>query len=755
MENGNFFKAFTLCMFLCFATPINSMNHSSTASTSWITRAWNAAKSGVRTIINSVSGTKTTPETEPQQQGKKCQDVILILDPSNHEKIDRKSIALGFKLISALNEQTAPIITTPDLINNFCSWKKNYGPLLNQVKKEVLSTKNPQSAKKKALALLTQTGENAQQFDEALFIPLSLTELNDSDWYCYVDKKTNMVLLIPKKYIAQFTQQTTSSIAEKIKACGFNTAELEQITSLSTEALREYLETDRNITTTNIVNGITSMFVSDSTTTTSWNIYVTGHGYTSLGNDPRSAQVAGLRFNDFSRLLNFFDSKINTSFLHYSTCFAGGYNQTAVNEVLTDLKISYIVSAEGINESVTYGFLPHFKPNKDKTMVILADNKFTNFFGNLENFFGNPAAFIATKTKLPTLKKDPLATIVSCLVDPQTIPQNQPFIRIPSVGVFNALTVDKKVKILTNTTTKAYEFEGKTIDLTDPEIKTLVLYPTFISVPLSLNDDTAVVSPTPHTMTNKYHNSRHIFTKIKTTSNLNMFLYNAMHSNNSYATITFVIKELQATSSIIKDLIIQINGSLSSDIRGLDKEFTVFFNYNNKPYQYHSGIIRKDFISPDNLFSLFNVPMTSPVSPPASPATPEQIKTFTAKVLRQYGTTNNEPMTLSEIIKQIENNIDTTTRVQKPGALKKTLLLKQLNGLEMAMSKEQLKKEQLWREKNKKTGVSAETIFKRRNNSLKKLADQIEQLGLPEQEQNSIQKRITNLTTQINKSLSL
>src|SRR5260221_10141981 len=123
-----------------------------------------------------------------------------------------------------------------------------------------------------------------------------------------------------------------------------------------------------------------------------------------------------------------------------------------------------------------------------------------------------------------------------------------------------------------------------------------------------------------------------------------MFLYDLISLNNSYDTITFVLKEIECanypldgTSITIKNLIIKINGRLSSDKNSLDKEITVLFSYNNKTYGYDSGVIHKYFTSPDNI-SPFNTPMTSPVTPPASPVTPEQLEKLATKILQPYGT---------------------------------------------------------------------------------------------------------------------
>ena len=55
--------------------------------------------------------------------------------------------------------------------------------------------------------------------------------------------------------------------------------------------------------------------------------------------------------------MKFFEKNIKTSFLHYSTCFGGGVNQTFFNDELKKLNVSFIVSSEGMAETSTYGTL--------------------------------------------------------------------------------------------------------------------------------------------------------------------------------------------------------------------------------------------------------------------------------------------------------------------------------------------------------------------------------------------------------------
>ena len=149
------------------------------------------------------------------------------------------------------------------------------------------------------------------------------------------------------------------------------------------------------------------------------------------------------------------------AYLHYITCFAGGYNQTFVNEILSSLNVNFIVSAEGIHEGSTVGTINLEFSNREPR-IRLRNQSFTDFFKLLRLFINQPGEFVRTKGA----KKEPVARILRTIV-PDMHESNQPFVRFPGAGVFGALSLDKGTKKLTETIVKAHEIEKRPIDVSD------------------------------------------------------------------------------------------------------------------------------------------------------------------------------------------------------------------------------------------------------------------------------------------------
>src|ERR1700721_2131242 len=119
---------------------------------------------------------------------------------------------------------------------------------------------------------------------------------------------------------------------------------------------------------------------------------------------------------------------------------------------------------------------------------------FTNFFTALGSFF---CGSTEGRSQRKTVEKDPLAAIVNTIIDKNLMDWTQPFIRISEVGVFNAFSVDKQVKILTTTIARAHAWEGSSIDYTDSTINTVFIYPSYVQAPLKIKKEVAIVSPAP------------------------------------------------------------------------------------------------------------------------------------------------------------------------------------------------------------------------------------------------------------------
>lgn len=286
---------------------------------------------------------------------------------------------------------------------------------------------------------------------------------------------------------------------------------------------------------------------------------------------PETAQIAGLKSSAFSRLITFFEKNLDVAYLHYVTCFAGGYNQSFVNQILSSLDVNFIVSSEGIHEGVTMSIFVGLIPNSSRTRLVPQTQPYTDFFKLLRLFICQPEEFV----KIKGGKKEPVAQLLKTIV-PNMILDNQPFVRFPGAGVFAGLSLGKATKssnttILTQTIVKAHEIEKKPIDI-GSDISVLIINPSRINVPLNLgkNGHCAIVSPSPEDLSPTYE-AIHIFKEIHNEQTLQSLLYNFIYLNARLHKQTFIINKLTgslylpsglpyAKDNVINNFIIQIKG---------------------------------------------------------------------------------------------------------------------------------------------------------------------------------------------------
>ncbi len=277
-----------------------------------------------------------------------------------------------------------------------------------------------------------------------------------------------------------------------------------------------------------------------------------------------SARVAGLNIENFLQLIKFFNKNLNMAFLHYATCFAGGSNQSFVNEVLSSLDVNFIVSTEGVHEGPTSIAIVI---NEETTDIQLQSRRYDEFFRLLRMFFTQPEKFVQMKGK----RKDPIPMIIRTVVL-ETDKQNQPFVRFPSASTFVASALSEKTKILTHTFVKAHEIENKAIDFSKQKIQLLIVNTPRINVLLNLGLTDplfSMVFPSPKTNAPSYE-SIYVFKEINLEGSLQSILNSWIELNARLYKQTFVVNNLTGvwyqgsklpeTSNAIHHLIIQIEG---------------------------------------------------------------------------------------------------------------------------------------------------------------------------------------------------
>lgn len=285
---------------------------------------------------------------------------------------------------------------------------------------------------------------------------------------------------------------------------------------------------------------------------------------------PESAQIAGISAGDFAQLMKFFDTSLDTAYVHYVTCFAGGSNQTFVNETLSDFDVNFIVSTEGIHEGYTraqLGLSSSGRPG-GKQEIKLSQQSFAEFFRLLRMFFTQPEEYVKIKEK----GQDPIIKIIRT-ISPESIQSNQPFVRFPGAGFFTATPISEKAKTLTQTIVRAHEIEKKPLDFSDEDIGVLIINTSRIGVPLKLGKraakgHTAIVTPSPKEFLPSYE-AMYLFKEINWQDTVQSLLFNLSYLNARMYTQTFMINTLSGVliqqsglqgSGHIRNFIMQLRG---------------------------------------------------------------------------------------------------------------------------------------------------------------------------------------------------
>jgi len=644
---------------------------------------------------------------------KKCNNLICLFDPDGIEKTNGYNPFLGAIFVDALDERIAPIIMTTNLLYNFCYWKTHY----SQVMQNLQVVKDAFIGRK----------------DSTSYFFKKVMDTNLSGWDCYFHKRAGLVLLMPEQY----------SNAQH----GFDLENLDKIKYVLPATVLRHIENHKPSYDT-IIDDFKSMFIKESPLEMTWNIYIAGHGGPSkkikvkkvdeqniaqsikkvearidaikeegfneeelikqekklaqLRDELKQARVqglalqtkmpgyiAGLNNQDFMGLMAFFEQGIKTAYLHYETCFAGGFNQILVNQELALLNVNFIVSAAGVNESVVY--------YRENTM------RFTSFFKKLEALICDAADIVGDQEAINLLMKDSIAEIIEGMTIKDFLDYNQPFVRIPSIGVFKALDVAQEVQLLTHSLARAHEAEGTLIDYTDKSIKTIFIYPSHVAVPLKIKDHVAIASPVPQSVTEINKPAIYIFENISYQDNLSSIIPNFVSFNTRYQRIIFVIKELHCLDGwylkldhggnkpiVLNNVIIKIAPASSQHDSApfMNVSIDVAFTYNGRDYAISERIDYLQYYLRD-LFDAFEEEKIEPIVAQDMPALAEKLigKVGIAKLEKE-----NKEITLSSMVGYFEQIMNSLAQRKKSvtGA-KNAVLLKKTKQLERVTSDAALK----------------------------------------------------------------
>lgn len=562
-------------------------------------------------------------------------DVIIILDPDDIETITgpkdvSNAQSVTYTLIQAIQEKTAPILVSTSLMNNICFLhiNKNTSFLIEALQR----IKNITGLD---LPLFSVTSKNE-------FIPnwIHSVDFSQEDWFCYIHKNADLMILIPKEYLLtkQFNEKNDISVV--LPFCGFEKQFFEEVPATFI-GISNYLNSWKRrwlLWKSPFIEALTGIFMSENSNP--WNIYLLGHGNAPLANNPQSGSISGLSLSDFKTLLTFFNDKMKVSFFFYTSCFAGGVNQTYVNKILSDLNVNFIVGTSGINETSEKMFSATQLTSFEASNIV--PKNFSDFFNLLHKYFGKTSTQL-TEEQEKSFLRDPLETIVYTITNQESIA----YIRMPETGIFEAKAIDEKVKIITQIIAQ----NPQMLNSINDTIEKIVVYASYIPYPVTIKNQISIISPTPQTIERNKH-SIHIFTKIKWKLPLEQIFASFIQSNSSSTRITFIVKELenytQDKSPIIyKNLIIDLQVAISSQTRHIDTTFTILYESKNetKDFQYDPYLIHgtiPDLQNAKNIHTYFSADKRKPI-------TEKDIKETTTRLLniRPQTIINN----LSDVIK--------------------------------------------------------------------------------------------------------
>ena len=298
------------------------------------------------------------------------------------------------------------------------------------------------------------------------------------------------------------------------------------------------------------------------------------------------------------------------------------------------------------------------------------------------------------------------------------------------------------------------------IDITNSEIETLIVYPAYIGVPVKMTAHQNILSPTPQRIEQLYKTT-HIFEEIITDNRLDIRPF--IFLNTSYSKITFVIKKLNSlnykNSGLeraekflsntdkeilpIENMIIQIAGSLSSN-QTIDADINIVFMLDGQIYSYSRDI--DDLANAGNTINFFFNSMRWSSSQ----------GDLADKIVGPQEMSKLKERSVPAMVEYFESLINKDFGVQKVGSLKKVLLEKKLEGLEMATTPKALKEQKSWLENNEGSAKDITVSLERHKKDLAQLKKDFEKLTVKEMSQREKDiafNKIKNVEVRLNKAL--
>lgn len=438
-------------------------------------------------------------------------------------------------LVTALGQEAAPILVSSATWKNFVERKKIFDDFLSKTEqvliKEYKGTyprfNTDQGIQNFAQLCKQSVGGYSPQFSNFIqsnpaasrelngFLIPYVTQVSTDNWI--LQKITpHWYLLVPKKYLGQIKKEklppapdtiakTTTddelllglksgtSIQNPLEVVGHDDGE-------NVLFAEEFLTAIKSLFIT--INDVKDKYSKEQTEKNRaiylhhWYFYLNGHGGPSGPNT--IGIITGLRIPQFQTLLTFFDRKIITDFLFYSTCYAGGehlkipYIKDWFYPPLTksrpkDIRkahrakaFNYIISAETLVYASTFGWLPSiaipFKLGVDRVHFL---QHFSPFFTGLHNYVYLPVINFKQWVKLKPQEKKKSYPNLAQILNNVTIFLDKngkvddrmqiPVMRYPNTAWFSVIDVQDKIFNLTRVLMEVRSAENRELVIKDKE----------------------------------------------------------------------------------------------------------------------------------------------------------------------------------------------------------------------------------------------------------------------------------------------
>jgi len=209
-------------------------------------------------------------------------------------------------------------------------------------------------------------------------------------------------------------------------------------------------------------------------------------GYTGL--PAETVFIAGFVFNDFQKLLSVLSTHVNTLFLFYTTCFAGGYNRAFVGEVLKNIMANFMVAVGALTDQVvsSYGWKSwHLLSTSKEPLKLGFKLDLEKYFSELSKYFSfNPTPEAIQKKAQKKASLENALRSVTWLSEGVWM-NDAPFVRLPNGDTFSASKLNKEIYHLSNVDAKVHALENKEFDFS--KCSAVFLSAPYITVPVTLS----------------------------------------------------------------------------------------------------------------------------------------------------------------------------------------------------------------------------------------------------------------------------